>query len=182
MSIKIIEGLKLWEVMKRAEEGEPWAYHPNTVIFKSHWTEVADQSITNLAAYIAQCWPVAIIDTTEPVIEWDKFDYDFFNQYGGLPLCSYDYEDSFFTNGSPEKIFDIMPVLRTSPFYCWQGGKCPVPGNVEVEVIYRDDEDREKRKASDCRWTHSPKSSEEGHDPDVFDCDIIAFRLTGNVL
>lgn len=48
----------------------------------------------------------------------------------------------------------------------WNGGECPVEGDVLVEAKFRDGEESYERKARDWYWDH-----------DGGDIDIIAYRL-----
>ncbi len=126
--MNIIEGLKPWEVMKAYEEdGKRVAYR---MIPNEEWhdapTPVWDWRRKNYA----------IIDDTAPVIDWDGFNWEFFNQYGGVLIKP---DDSGLP--SPTSVNHALPVgfdvqLREAPFYPWFGGECPVPGNAEVEVVF----------------------------------------------
>jgi len=158
MSIKIIEDLEPWEVMRRACEGKPVVYR---AVHNGTWRE------DKHPAWNWYQFNYAIIDTTEPVIDWSKFNYKFFNEYGCLPVA-YKGRSRFVTNSVIQR--DTSFCLRESPFYYWPGGKCPVPSNVEVEVILRNAY-KTVISAGNYRWTHTGKQA-----------DIIAFRLTGNFL
>jgi len=166
--IKVVEGLEPWQVLERASEGEPVA--SLTMIGK--WVEVFGWTTKSLAGRIADGRKIAIIDTTTPKTDFNdpKWNWDFFNQYGGVPvgwLCSVGYAKT-------AKITDGCS-LRESPFYYWPGGEQPVPDNVEVEVImrnYNSVADTGTQQAHIFTWQHDS----EGMD------DIIAFKLTGRVL
>lgn len=118
--IKTVEGLKPWQVMKRAEEGEPVARRLK-----------ADDELKRINLPLWD-WSYAeyfIIDTTTPEFPWDEFDYPFFNQYGGLPVIFLK-ANGFARNA----IIANGCELRESPYYPWAGGEQPVPDRVEVEV------------------------------------------------
>jgi hypothetical protein len=156
--IKVIEGLKPWEVMKRASEGEPVA-----AMFRG--------SVDGKLKEIGMCrWDWAtylffIIDTSKPEFDWDGFNWDFFNQYGGLWVdCGI---ETIQIDSAPSG----TPAIGESPFYYWHGGEQPVPDNVEVEGIYREGDKGPQLKARDYHWQN-----------DGADDDIIAFRITGKVL
>ena len=110
------------------------------------------------------------------MIELDKFNYEFFNQYGGIPAFN---KGDYYINLKGDEAFDGSNdfTLRESPFYPWFGGKCPVPDNVEVEVVFKD-RSTTVCKAGIARWSNVFKDCYVPSDPDI----IIAFRLTGNVL
>ena len=165
--IKVIEGLEDWEVMKRAGEGEPVAAK-HALVDNGEWFELEKEPGIG-CKFNFQTYSYAIIDITTPEIDWDKFDWDFFNQYGGLGVIFPDGPDML-----RERISSIKDVnsgdimLLESPFYYWPGGGQPVPDNVEAEIILRDGA-KVKRKAQTFEW------SVGGRDPG----DIIAFKLTG---
>ena len=122
--IKVIKDLEPWEVLKRADEGEPVAFYLLDTYAETGietWSEMPELMGFNFckAAY-------AIIDTT-PEVEWDKFDWDVFNQYGGLMVGSV-YGAAIIVRPT-----DCEPTIAESPLYYWPGGEQPVPGNVEVE-------------------------------------------------
>ena len=164
--IKVIDELELWEVIKRVQCEEQWAWHNGKV-----WV-VGDGGLRSLARKVALggALAVAIIDTTTPEIDWDKIDWAFFGEYGGLRI-----------NGN-RLAFDsadfqwITAELRESPFYYWPGGEQPVPGNIEVEITYIKvitaipaymERTVFMRNAGSINWERK---------------DIIAFKLTGRVL
>ena len=164
--IKIIEGLKPWEVMKRADDGEPVVYHPQS--YSDSWND--GQPWAGILRHVSWDWnrfEYAIIDTSVPVINWDKFDWDFFNQYGGLQVIYRTYRNFIH---DPTHSHLAESCLTQSPLYYWRGKGCPVPSNVEVTLICRNGTEGTGM-ASAYSW---------GHD-DSF-TDIIAFKLTGNVL
>jgi hypothetical protein len=175
--MNIIKGLKKWEVMKAVEEGKPWAASglEDDVWIRMHG------SMKAMGACLAQGHDIAIIDEPkEPVIEWDEFDWGFFTQYGGLQMR--------YSGSRPEGYASTRrdaPIaadarkweLRESPLYPWTGGECPVPGNVEVEVVRRIDQSfRDEMfyigEASKFPWNHVGGSCA---------WDVIAFRITGKV-
>lgn len=178
--IKVIEGMEPDEVMRAHRvEGKRIAqdYKGGT-----DWSEIYYEPLWNWA----KC-DYAVIDDSQPEIDWDGFDWDFFNQYGGLPFESKFAEDM---DGSKTKLLansalDIsdygLTSLRPSPFYHWPGGKQPVPDNVEVEIkyiaIYSEIHSKiitTTIKACDIEWEHGIAENLDG--------DVIAFRLTGRVL
>jgi len=165
-NIKTLKDLKPREVMKRASEGESWAVLYNV---DSVYKRPDNQSFKNLCNCVANFIHVTIIDTSEPVIDWDKFDYKFFNQYGGLPVHN-DGIEGWMHKAEDNYIFNVDGLVK-SPFYHWQGGKCPVPDSVEVEIIYRTGVGHVAA-AGECGWFTDM----------IAENNIIAFRLTGNVL
>ena len=157
--MKIIEGLKPWEVMQQHdEEGKRVACR---VMPRGSW-ELAELPSWNWAAAT-----YAIIDDTATVIDWEGFNWEFFNQYGGLPVFGNDSEKAYTYGGH---IKSATWELRESPFYPWLGGECPVPGNVEVEIVLRGG-NRKTHSAESLYWVNNGRPDE-----------IIAFRLTGRVL
>lgn len=157
-NIKVIEGLKPWEVMKRASEGEPVALWLKA---SKQWAEATRVGVLNWSD------KVAIIDTSTPEIDWDKVNWDFFNQYGGLNILFYGNKNDALLQRKPELSAIPHTTLSESPFYYWAGGEQPVPDNVEVEVVYRDGQIGIPKSIA---WMH------QGYQD-----DIIAFRLTGRV-
>ena len=159
MDIKIVEGLEPWEVMKRASEGEAVAL----------WLPASKQWVdASVCGELKWGDMVAIIDTSTPEIDWDKFDWDFFNQYGGLPVLT---PESRETRKQSEHQ-DLWTNLRESPLYYWPGGEQPVPDGVEVDVVFRDGvTDDNLTRAGKVRWSHLGSIG-----------DIIAFKLTGRLL
>ena len=126
--VKAIKGLAPWEVMRRASEGEPWAYYYGTL--ENRWIDAQEFDFERMCDMVVHGRKIAIIDTATPEIEWDKFDWDFFNQYGGLLIdCGL-----LFACDNPEKAKDNNAELRESPLYYWPGGEQPLPDNIEVEV------------------------------------------------
>ena len=106
-------------------------------------------------------------------IDWDGFDWDFFNRYGGIGVIFPDGPDMLLENiKSPKDVNSADIMLRESPFYYWAGGEQPVPDKVEVELIYRDvDKESDKWPAGERQWGLYDSNR-----------DIIAFKLTGIVL
>jgi hypothetical protein len=160
-NIKIVPNLQPWEVMKRASEGESVALCISPPHADVKWESVEDVS-WNWGEFI-----YAIIDTTAPEIDWSGFDFDFFNQYGGLGTSSVaDSSRKYVTKSEP--LSPEVIKIRESPFYYWPGGdKAPVPDNVEVEVIMRSGTDGTVGEAHYFKWGNHTS--------------IIAFRITGNV-
>lgn len=78
--IKIIEGLEPWEVVKRASEGEPVASRIRVGPHPTSWSKAKP------ARWNSIVYDYAIIDTAIPEINWEEFNYEFFNQYRGLPV------------------------------------------------------------------------------------------------
>jgi len=167
--IKTIDGLELWEIVKRVSDGEKWAVYSN-----NGYVDPELYSIQSLAKYIMCADKVAIIDTSTPEIDWEAFNWDFFNQYGGIPVIFPDGPDMLL-----ERIKSIKDVnsgdimIRESPLYYWAGGEQPVPDNVEVEVEYRHGGEY-TADAGGFDWDYT--EIEPPRD------DIIAFKLTGRVL
>ncbi len=164
---KVIQGLDLGEILERAVGGEPWAFLDRDKEIPD-WFKPTDQSFNNFCDYLKHNTghPVAIIDTTTPEIDWDKFDWDFFNQYGGLPV----------KYPASQKVHKKHPVqdngkLRESPFYYWPRGEQPVPDNVEVEYIYM----------AGRGWGRSPNIC-RADDFNWNGENVISFKLTGRVL
>jgi len=163
-NIKVIEGLEPWEVMKRASEGEAWAFKHQD----NFWKE--SKGIKTLAGCISNAYPVAIIDTTTPEIDFNdpKWNWDFFNQYGGLKVTMREARGGYFNSVASMPTAAGIHELRESPFYYWPGSDegAPVPDNVEVECVYRDNILFANRGGS-ISWQHSEHESS----------DIIAFKL-----
>ena len=161
--IKVIEGLEPLDVLNRAVTGEKWATKHH-----GRWLETmpADRdTFGSICGYVSNGFEIAIIDTAAPSIDWDKFNWDFFYQYGGLPVV---------IDGMEYKIDSpTADSLRESPFYYWPGGEQPLPDNVEVETIWRDGA-IEMSVARDFEWSHFRAERGMG--------DVIAFRLTGKVI
>ena len=164
--IKVIAGLEPWEVIKRAGDGEQFAYRDYDD-FDGNWKTPSGS--THLRWNMHK-YEFAIIDTTTTSIDWDKVDWDFFNQYGGIPVLTPDIREIRRTSINQ----DLWNELRESPFYYWPGGAQPLPDNVEVEVIFRDDQ-QSIRRAGASEWARV-----FAHDERL--ADIIAFKLTGRVL
>ena len=164
MSIKVIENIERWKVMLRASEGEQIAYWDNE---RQEWLKsfdgFRDQNGIPLPLFGVR---LAIIDTTTPEINWDDFNWDFFNQYGGLLTCfNYGSECDNMIVRSTIECGTYKMELRESPPYPWQGGECPLPDGIEVEVTYRYGE----RDKAGVPWSHTNGNY-----------DIIAFKLIGN--
>jgi hypothetical protein len=165
MKIKVIEGLEPWEVLKRASEGEPFAYRTDNR-FPWRFTCGATHTRWNMSMF-----EFAIIDDTKPEIDWDAVNWEFFEQYGGLPVINLNSKQTIVR--PPIGISSWVP--DESPFYYWAGGKFPVPGNVEVEVVFRGGgTDRGGNTAASSRWDICWENDNSEH-------DIIAFRITGVV-
>ena len=160
--IKVIKGLEPWEVMKRAGDGEP-------VAIRQRYSN-GDWRLYSHKGFDFIHFEFAIIDTTTPSIDWDGFNWDFFNQYGGL-RCNYDDgKRSISIKETPADPEDLAIVK--SPSYYWPGGEQPVPDNVEIETVWRDGSTMTE-KASDFEWAHFRSGRCMG--------DTIAFKLTGRV-
>ena len=163
-NIKVIPDLEPWEVMKRASDGEPVAYSAKIGIHATTWKDAG-----SVASWNWEDFEFAIIDASRLINDWTKFNWGFFNKYGGL-LVEYP------ERNGPVLVDFALPdeskgIPVESPFYYWPGGDQPVPDNVEVETIQR------KGKvglslASDYNWNH--RNNHSG--------DIIAFRITGDIL
>ena len=166
--IKVIEGLEPWEVMKRASEGEPVAYRDTPEwdggVVKG-WIEVSG------VRWDFTRWEYAIIGTTTPEIDWDEFDWDFFNQYGKLSVRIDGGKFPSFISCKQSLCKGEVLLIEPSPFYCWLGGEQPVPDGVEVVVILRKGT-KYTYSAITCIWAY--ESVADSGD------DIIAFKLTGN--
>jgi hypothetical protein len=158
-----------WKVMKAASEGKRVATRYTTRPSRTNeWTEQLSRSFNFVN------FEYAIIDESQPAIDWDGFDWEFFEPYGGV--CIYNTEGGGYRK---KKVLvtaaGLFCELRESPLYPWTGGVCPVPSNAEIEVIYRIGRGGSGGpvKAKAIRWSH-------GGGDDSY--DIIAFRLTGKVL
>ena len=168
-AIKVIKNLKPWEVMRREELGEKAAYRldesqfPSLKIHGNKWIEKPES-----VPYRDTPYEYAIIDTTTPEIEWDKFDWYFFNQYGGLPAAGPEQLDFDLAGLDDGAIMD-KTGLRESPFYYWPGGQRPVPSNVEVEIVLRD-KTQKTVEAGEYYWVCGISAPST---------EIIAFKLTG---
>jgi len=165
-SIKVIEGLKPWEVMKAFEEGKGVAF-----AFKGG----CDWSVNECPTWNWVAMDYAVIDDSHPVIPWDEFDWEFFNQYGGL-LVIYCGQERMRKHTNSDAAYD---GLLASPFYPWFGGKQPVPDCVEVEI------EKVTINYSACNVATSISRKHETMQAKdvVWDWrNIVAFRLTGNVL
>ena len=166
--MKLIKDLKQWEVLKRASEGEPFAYRRRygLVAGANEWEKPEGTTHTewNMSEY-----EFAIIDTTEPELDWSKFNWGFFEQYGGLLVVGDNIKYNW-TRWLPAHHSKLD--LRESPLYPWTGGECPVPGNVEVEIVLRDvlGESSYINSASSLWWKHKKDID-----------DIIAFKITGKI-
>jgi hypothetical protein len=111
-------------------------------------------------------YEVAIIDEA---LDWGKFDWNFFNQYGGVRAFNREVyislhgEESYILLHGDEELDDF--TLRESPLYYWPGSEAPpVPDNVEVQVIW-DSRGYDTGPASTFSWGR-----------------VCAFKLTGRVL
>jgi hypothetical protein len=169
MKIKVIEGLEPWEVMKAVSEGGQVVWLNSVTGEWVPWIgEVTQESVAHA---IGVRYEVAIIDDTKPEIDWGAFDWGFFEQYGGLPVINLNSKQTIVR--PPIGISSWVP--DESPFYYWPGGDRPVPGNVEVEVVFRGGgTDRGGNTAASSRWSRCWENDNSEH-------DIIAFRITGVV-
>jgi len=142
--MKVIPNMKPWEVMKAFEEdGKRVAAR---FLYEDIFLNASEPG-WNWGTY-----EYAIID--EPKIDWDGFNWVFFDQYGGKDsLVAYDREGN--------------EALLQSPFYPWFGSECPVPGNVEVEVCHNGAEPFTVP-AKDVNWVCIKNR-------------FFAFRITGRV-
>jgi len=158
--------MKSWEVIREVTENQKrWAY--SVGCGDQIWSEPQDQSVDQLMYRIFTKYHVAIIDDSHPDINWEKFNWDFFDQYGGLPALSASGAPTVISKRSLILHID-SPTLRTTPFFYWPGGEQPVPNNVEVEVIVWIDHKRTMTEvASAIDWN---------------DEELLAFRLTGNII
>lgn len=166
MSIKIDKQYdEPWKVMKAASEGKRVAMKNNDGSYR----ENMQPRLIPFGQFIVG--NVAIIDESQPEINWNGFDWEFFNQYGGLAVDSAGEHklDGFVHFCSNEN------KLRESPFYPWFGGKCPVPGSCEVRIRFVYPLGHEG-KIGIKEYTYAAK------DVDWMDSANVAFRLTGRVL
>lgn len=180
MTIKVIEGLEPLEVMKAASEGKRVA-RLNECYVPARWVEWHGQKPTlfTMAQAVDNGYKIAIIDDSQPELTaewWRGFDWEFFNQWDGVHIQEPEevrYQQRHWTIQYAPLDNSGMELTKSPP-YPWFGGKQPVPDNVEVEVICRDDTNyvgSAKEFARDWK-RHTIKSA----------LDIIAFRLTGRVL
>ena len=172
-NIKIVEGLLPWQVMKRASEGEVVTYRRK----RPSGIEVAEWVCNNFPQFDWATNEYGIIDTSTPAIDWDKFDWDFFNQYGGL-RCTYDdRKRSISLVAAPIDPEDLAIV--ESPFYYWLGGEQPVPDMVEVEV-------ERVEGVVNCQFGNVERVKQvliaSGVDWNNEDEPVVGFKLTGRVL
>ena len=165
--IKVIEGLEIDAVVGRhIDNGCRVARYRAT---QKRWIECPN--LMSILLAIRDGMDIAIIDTATPEIEWDKFDWDFFNQYGGLMVEIGGGNFSVSSMDDATRNHDSYE-LRESPFYYWLGGEQPVPDNIKIEIILRGGINKVST-AGGCDWSHG------GVNPSA---DIIAFKLTGKVL
>jgi hypothetical protein len=168
--IKVIEGLEPWEVLKKAGEGATVVYRLNEVQFphlkisNNAWIETPENFPWRIEVY-----DFAILDTHTPEIDWDKFNWDFFNQWNGLVILR---DGKTFAALNSPTFNDLHYELCESPFYYWAGGEQPVPDNVEVEVSYRDMPSHRIMTANGVDWSYGGRLA----------VDVIGFKLTGRVL
>lgn len=106
-----------------------------------------------------------------PVIDFTKFTFAFFAPYGGV-LATHKSNGNFvvIAGSGWVAIQKSAITLRKSPLYPWVNGKCPVPGNVEVNITLRCG-DKQTRRADALNWGRTSGGSR----------DIIAFQITGNI-
>lgn len=166
--IKIIEGLEPWQVMKRASEGASVAVRYKTVPRTRSWVRL-----------MAENWDwvhfeYVIIDTSTSETDWDGVDWDFFNQYGGLPVIVFD--GQFTITSLYNRAGDILDgetvEPRESPLYYWAGGGMPVPANVEVEIALRSGM-KKTGAAGGYSWRNDTCPNVD---------DIIGVKITGKTL
>lgn len=170
--IRVIKGLEPWEILKRFADGEPVAVRYTYKPSRSGEWENKGGDIWDFAHF-----EYAIIDTTTPAIEWDKFDWGFFDQFGGMLIdCGL-----LRTCDNQEKAKDNNAGLRESPFYYWPGGEQPVPDNVWVEVVYRGSDD-DSGPADSFQWEYAPEGAPMDDSLESALGDIVGFKLTGRVL
>jgi len=170
-AIEVVEGLKPWEIMKAFEEGKRIAF-----AFKGG----CDWSVNECPTWNWVAMDYAVIDDSHPGIPWDEFDWEFFNQYGGLTVYTDrvngikhwgDYEYLVEKNGVPVGV-------QESPWYPWFGGKQPVPDCVEVEVEKVTINYAACTVATSIIRKHETMLAKNV----VWDWrNIVAFRLTGNI-
>ena len=169
--MNLVEGLKPWEVMQQhMEEGKRVA---NFSILKREWLPLIHPPQWNWGTQ-----RYAIIDDTQPEIDWDEFDWDFFRQYDGVPALDE------IIGGKPSLPLRLHRTtqrhevqLRESPFYPWFGGECPVPGKVEIEIEYL-----YQIHNSSGKTFERNRICKKAYDVDWGIDTVIAFRLTGRVL
>lgn len=168
--IKVIKDLAPCEVWRRANNGEPVASRvdpskfPNLDLQNNEWREVDTFNPAGLHTY-----EFAIIDTHTPDIDWDGFDWDFFNQYGGLMVEIGGGNFSVSSMADATRNHDSYEPRESPPYY-WPGGKQPVPDNVEVEYI-----------RVDLQWGRFVERETAGN----FNwqaANVIAFKLTWRVI
>jgi len=124
MSIEVIPCLKVWEVIEKISNGERWV----VMALGGNWVEQHYHDIKSVCKFIAAGKEVAIINDGASTI-WCKFNFNFFNQYGGLPTS-----DGFIRNFH-DVHDDETTFLVESPYYYWTGGESPVPEDVLIEAI-----------------------------------------------
>ena len=175
-NIKVIENMKPWEVMKAHEEGAQVAwFNPVTKV----WVKWAlPITLRSMCDAVANGYEIGIIDESPPELTaewWDGFDWEFFSPYHGLTVDIGG--DSTFL---PRNDILLPPgcscELIESPFYPWQGGECPVPGHVEVEV------ETEAVIPTITGGVKRVRHIERADDIDWAEDELVSFRLTGRVL
>lgn len=174
--IKVIEGLPWYEVARQVEEeGKRFVFRldaaslANLKLSNNGWNH-GDSTVEIKKGHLE----FGIVDESKPVIDFDGFEWEFFEPYGGV--CILVDGCAFRVYGKDHAFIKTEVVtLRESPLYPWVGGECPVPGNVEVTVTNRNGFEF-TLPAFQCNFEHKyDEPSKHGN-------DIINFRLTGKVL
>lgn len=157
MTMKIKE-CEPWEAMKASMEGKRVAVYSNV---NKLWAEKVCEHFYSNATY-------GIIEESELV--WNKFDWDFFNQYGGIWVVGKANTKHRVMESDTKCHPNSCKKLIESPWYSWSGGEQPVPDNVEVEVVWFD--------KVNIRSTYKNRADELDWDNPY----LLVFRLTGEVL
>ena len=179
MSIKVKKDMHPDEVMK--------AYREQT---EDKPVRIAVKLSRGWALASEPCWQwnvntYAIIDDSQPELTaewWDGFDWEFFNQHDGIwAVNNYSHNDILHADDirltAPSDLDDRNITLRKSPLYAWEGGKQPVPDNVEVIIEYR------LQIHNNCSKIFERNRRTAIAANVVWDQDsIISFTITGNII
>lgn len=82
--------------------------------------------------------------------------------------------DSLTTNGDSITVSCDKIQLIEGPKVAWEGGECPLPDRVEVEVCYRKHSVLSYRRTANCiefDWSHTNSAG-----------DIIWYKITGRIV